>query len=90
MRHAREIHRYANAFCLPSPANLALTGRRRENFSGVVRRMIKDMRALLLLARHKGISRFCNLEQIEAYLEGAGAALETTASAEFADRFQLN
>ena len=74
--HARDIHRYASAFCVHSQANREVSARQRKRFAGNVWRMVEGMRALLLLARYKGISRYCNLEQIEAWMEGAASVLE--------------
>ena len=83
--HARDIHRYARSFCLASPANLEVSVRQRENFAANVGRMVEGMRSLLLLAKYKGISRYCNLEQIEAWMEGAAAALEEPREAPVTD-----
>ncbi|MDR1533492.1 MAG: hypothetical protein LBU64_00100 [Planctomycetota bacterium] len=84
--HARDIYRYANAFCLPSAANQEVAEGHREKFSRIVRRMLDELQALLLLARYKGISRFCNLELIEAYAEGAESAMKLQESALFRDK----
>ena len=77
MRHARDIYTYAATFCLPSSANLSVAENRQAKFHRTVRRMLKEMHSLLLLARYKGVSRFCNMEQIEAYMEAAGLILES-------------
>ncbi len=75
LSHAREIHRYAKTFCLPSLANQAIAEAHKRKFTRVVERMVNEMHALLLMAKYKGASRFCNREQIEAYMDGARAAL---------------
>jgi hypothetical protein len=75
--HARNIYAYAATFCLPGSANMSVAEDRRAKFRRTVRRMLKEMRALLLLARYKGVSRFCNMEQIEAYMEASNSILKS-------------
>ena len=82
LNHAREIHRYARAFCLPTPANQAVSEGHKRRFFRTVERMINEMYALMLMARYKGISRFCNQEQIDAYMAEARAAISPFTAAE--------
>lgn len=77
--HAKEIHRYARTFCEPSQANMALDEKHRRKFHNTVERMINEMHALLLMAKYKGVSRFCNCEQIEAYMEESRQCLANPA-----------
>lgn len=81
LSHAREIHRYAKTFCPATGANQALGEENRRKFSRIVLRMINEMHALLLMAKYKGVSDSCNIEQIEAYMENARAALDPRAIA---------
>ncbi len=80
LSHAREIHRYAKTFCLPTLANQAVSEGNRRRFSRTVERMINEMHALMLMAKYKGASRFCNREQIDAYMDGARAAVAPVAA----------
>ena len=80
LSHAREICRYAKAYCEPSYANLMLDEQYRLKFTRNVDRMIKEMSSLLLLAGNKGVDRFCNREQIEAYMDEARLAIAAPAS----------
>ena len=73
--HAKEIHRYARTFCEPSQANLAIDEKQRRKFYRTVERMINEMHALLIMAKYKGVSRLCNREQIEAYMDEAQSAI---------------
>lgn len=71
LKHAREIHRYATTYCEPNANNDYLDDKRRAKFTGNLERMIENMYGLMLLAKYKGVSRYCNREQIEAYMEAA-------------------
>ncbi len=73
--HAKEIRRYALTYkeaIFPNPAQDA---GRKEKFAANVQRMISGMYSLMLMAKHKGITRFCNREQIEACMDQATEAL---------------
>lgn len=85
LNHAREIHRYAKAYCEPSDANEYIDVGRRAKFTGHLERMLKEMYALMLMAKYKGVSRFCNREQIEAYIN---AAADVIAPAEMSSDLQ--
>ncbi len=69
--HAREVNRYARTY--PAVfASLKNKDKARESIKSFIKnvtRMIKEMTALMLMARYKGVSRFCNTEQIEAIME---------------------
>ena len=80
LSHAREIRRYAKTYCLPSPANQAIAEGPKRKFTRTVERMINEMHALMLMAKYKGASRFCNREQIDAYMEEARAAIAPVAA----------
>ena len=72
LNQAREVCRYARIY----PVEFrALPGRdsreRHQRFVASVARMVKEMRALMLMARRGGILRFCNHEQIDGYIEEA-------------------
>lgn len=69
--HAREVHRYAVSYCASTEANSHLDVRTRSSFVQNLKRMLKDMGRLMGLARDKGVFRFCNVEQIDAYIEAA-------------------
>lgn len=71
LNHAREIYRYAVTYCEPSAANEYIDIERRVKFTSHLERMLKEMYALMLMAKYKGVSRFCNREQIEAYMNSA-------------------
>ena len=77
--HAREICRYAKTYCAPSLANMMVEEKHREKFARTVERMITEMRSLMLMAGVKGVARFCNREQIEAYIDEARLAVSTPA-----------
>ncbi|MCD8350942.1 MAG: hypothetical protein LUC93_10075 [Planctomycetaceae bacterium] len=76
LKHAKEIYRYALAYCAESAANEWMDDESRALYRRNLDRMIKDMYALMLMARYKGVSRYCNREQIDAYVD---AAYETIA-----------
>jgi hypothetical protein len=80
MRHTKDIYAYAVAFCLPSSANVSVAESHKMNFRRTVRRMLRELHSLLLLARYKGVSRFCNMEQIEAYMEAVDSILKSRKS----------
>lgn len=85
LNHARGILRYARTFCQPTGANQAIGEEHRRKFSHAVLRMVNEMHALLLMARYKGVSGSCNVEQIEAYMEEARAAIDPRAIAAAAE-----
>lgn len=77
LNHAREIHRYAKTY--PEVFAGLSAERAREGgkrFVKNVTRMVKEMHALMLMAGYKGVTRFCNREQVEAHMEAALAAIE--------------
>lgn len=80
MKHAKEIQRYARTYCEPTLANLSVDAELRRKFTKTVARMLDGMQALMLLAKYKGVSRFCNVEQIEAYMDEARVAVNSPAS----------
>ena len=43
------------------------------------------MYALMLMARYKGVSRFCNREQIEAYMDAAADVVVTPSTERILD-----
>ena len=79
--HAKEIYRYAKTFCEPTLANQAIDENIRKKFHRTVERMINEMHALMLMAQYKGVSRYCNQEQIEAYMDEARQAIAHTVGA---------
>ena len=68
--HARDIYRYARQYCHPEN-NAYMDDDTRARYAGNLGRMLDEMYSIMLLARYKGVSRFCNREQIDAYLEAA-------------------
>ena len=77
LSHAREIHRYARTY--PEVFASLPAERARENIRKYVKnvvRMVKEMHALMLMAGYKGVTRFCNREQVEAYMEASLEAVE--------------
>lgn len=77
--HAREIRRYALTYKEAIFPNQSQDAGRKEKFAANVQRMIAGMHSLMLMAKYKGISRFCNGEQIEACMEEAVEALDSVA-----------
>ena len=75
LNHAKDIFRYAKTFCEPTQANHQLDEEQQRKFGRTVRRMLNEMYSLMLMAKFKGISRFCNEEQIEAYMNEAKKAI---------------
>ncbi len=78
MSHAREVARYAKTFpgvfeSLPEEKARKTVARYIKSVS----RMLNELNALLLMARYKGVSRYCNQEQIEAHMESAEEMLES-------------
>ncbi|MCC8180386.1 MAG: hypothetical protein LIP23_05695, partial [Planctomycetes bacterium] len=74
LNHAKEIYRYAKTYRQPFDASVPPTqaaDNLKKKYHSTVKRMIEGMNALMLMANYKGISRFCNQEQIEAYIEMA-------------------
>ena len=72
LSHAREIHRYAKTY--PSVFESLPAENARQSitkFVKTVSSMIKGMHALMLMAKYKGVTRFCNQEQVDAYIENA-------------------
>ena len=76
LKHAREIHRYALTYCEMTVDNQYIDDKRRAKFVGSLENMIEEMYNLMLMAETKGVSRFCNNEQIEAYMEAAAEIIE--------------
>ena len=79
LKHARAIHNYAMAYCRPTEENEYIDESSRAAFKANLARMLKEMDGLMLLANYRGVSRFCNKEQIEAYVECAREICETEA-----------
>lgn len=77
LSHAREICRYAVTYSKPLVPGAPNDPAQRERFVGRVERMQKEMYALMLMAKYKGISRYCNKEQVEAYMDETTAILES-------------
>ncbi|MCC8166169.1 MAG: hypothetical protein LIQ31_08460 [Planctomycetes bacterium] len=77
LNHAREIYRYAKTYCQDSAKDF-LDENGRNKAVRHVDRMLKEMYALMLMARYRGVSRFCNKEQIEAYVDAAQAIVSPT------------
>ncbi len=75
LKHAREIHNYALAYCVPTGDNEYIDTESRVKYTENLERMLKELYALMLMAKYKGVSRFCNREQIEAYMEAASDLL---------------
>ncbi len=75
LRHARDIHNYAIAYCAPTEDNEYIDTASRVQYTENLERMLKELYALMLMAKYKGVSRFCNREQIEAYMEAASELL---------------
>ncbi len=75
LKHAREVHHYALSYCAPTEANEYIDAASRVKYAENLERMLKELYALMLMAKYKGVSRFCNREQIEAYMEAASELL---------------
>ena len=76
LNQAKEICRYARIYPVEFRALPGREGRERhQRFVASVERMVKEMRALMLMARRGGILRFCNHEQIDGYIEEAEGIL---------------
>ncbi len=75
LKHAREIHNYALAYCAPTEDNEYIDAESRVRYTENLERMLKELYALMLMAKYKGVSRFTNREQIEAYMEAASDLL---------------
>ncbi len=75
LKHAREVHRYAVAYCAPTEDNAYIAPEARAKYAENLDRMLKELYALMLMAKYKGVSRFCNREQVEAYMESAAELL---------------
>lgn len=71
LNHAREICRYARTYSAQTHPEPEREKFLRERYARNLTRMLKEMHALMLMAKYKGISRYCNCEQIEAYVEDA-------------------
>ncbi len=71
LEHAQNIYRYAKTYSQPIYDDRQAESKLKSTFVKTVERMLKEMYALMLMAKYKGISRFCNREQIEAYMEEA-------------------
>ncbi len=74
LNHAREICRYAKTYSGPIHPDRPSEERQKRKFVSTVDRMIREMGTLLLMANYKGVSRYCNREQIEAYIDEARLA----------------
>ncbi len=75
--HAREVNRYVKSY--PSiletlPAETVRSTA--KTFLKNANRMFKELQALLLMASYKGVSRFCNNEQVDAYMEDTLQVIE--------------
>ena len=75
LKHAREVHHYALAYCAPTEDNEYIDAESRVKYMENLERMLKELYALMLMAKYKGVSRFTNREQIEAYMEAASELL---------------
>lgn len=75
LSHAREVNRYAVTYCANTSDNDYLADDVRATFVQNLKRMLKDLQGLMLLASHKGVSRYCNVEQIDAYMDAAHNAI---------------
>jgi hypothetical protein len=87
LKHAREVHHYALAYCAPTEDNEYIDTGSRVKYTENLERMLKELYALMLMAKYKGVSRFTNREQIEAYMEAASELLapaQTAADSQFA------
>ena len=78
-KHARAIHNYALAYCAPTRDNDYIDEESRLGFARNLERMLKEMYALMLMAKYKGVNRFCNTEQIEAYMDAAAEVIAAPA-----------
>ena len=81
LKHAKEVYNYALAYCAPTADNEYIDTESRVKFTGNLERMLKELYALMLMAKYKGVSRFCNREQIEAYMDAAAELLVPTQAA---------
>lgn len=90
LNHAREICRYACTYSETIHSVPSKEEAHRKKFMRNVERMIKEMHALMLMAKHKGISRFCNREQIEAYIDNASRVIERPAAVANQSTSQFN
>ncbi len=75
LKHAREVRNYALAYCAPTGDNEYIDAESRVKYTENLERMLKELYALMLMAKYKGVSRFTNREQIEAYMEAASELL---------------
>ena len=75
LKHAKEVYNYALAYCAPTADNEYIDTESRVKFTMNLERMLKELYALMLMAKYKGVSRFCNREQIEAYMDAASELL---------------
>lgn len=70
LNHARGIYKYAQNYCNPDNNNY-MDDETRSQYAGHLERMLNEMYSIMLLARYKGVCRFCNREQIDAYIDAA-------------------
>jgi hypothetical protein len=77
--HARRIYRYAKTYSQPIHPDKVAEKKLKDVFFNNVERMIKEMYGLMYMARKRGIARFCNNEQIEAYMAEARALVSRPA-----------
>ena len=90
LNHAKDIARYAKTYSEPFFPNIIPVDEQRDKFIKSVNRMIQEMHALLGMAQNKGIARYCNFEQIEAYIEEAVSIVECSASTGGNAKLQTN
>lgn len=81
LKHAKEIYNYAIAYCVPTADNEYIDAESRVKFTENLERMLKELYALMLMAKYKGVARFCNREQVEAYMDAAAEVLSPAQNA---------
>jgi len=74
--HARSVYKYADNYCRDSEFNERFDDKTRATFKTHAVRLLKDLYAMVLLAKYNGINRYCNTEQIEAYYEAGREIVE--------------
>ncbi len=70
LNHARAIHRYAKSYCEGDTSDF-MNDHERAKSRLHVEEMLRELQTILTMARRKGISELCNLEQVAAYANAA-------------------
>ncbi len=70
LNHARAIHRYAKTYCENDTSDFQ-TKEERAKSRICVEQMLRELQGILTMARRKGVTQQCNLEQVAAYADAA-------------------